>query len=105
MKRKKELVRKTQNGMMPNFIKSVTVVFIVVYTLSCKQERVVDPAPAESPIECGTVMESFTIEVQPLLSASCGGCHGNGSANGPGALITYNQIFSARISIRSAVSS
>jgi hypothetical protein len=51
---------------------------------------------------------SFAADVSPIISANCAtnsGCHGSGSTNGPGALLTYSQIYSARSSISADVSS
>ncbi len=57
---------------------------------------------------CGNITKSFSANVNPIIQSVCAtnsGCHGSGSMNGPGPLLTYNQIFSARVSIRLAVSS
>lgn len=61
----------------------------------------------ESPVDCSGAAKSFTTDVNPIIQASCtnAGCHNSGSNNGPGPLLTYQQIFNARISIRSAVAS
>jgi hypothetical protein len=51
---------------------------------------------------------SFATDVNPLISTYCAtnsSCHGTGSSNGPGALTTYAQIYNARTSISSDVSS
>lgn len=55
-----------------------------------------------------TGSKSFATEVNPIIQATCaanGGCHESGSTNGPGPLLTYQQIFNARSAIRSAVNS
>jgi hypothetical protein len=56
-------------------------------------------------INCSGVTSRFAAEVAPIISSSCAvtGCHASGSGNGPGELLTYNQIFNARSSIRFAV--
>lgn len=59
-------------------------------------------------VDCNTVAnKAFAADVNPIIQNSCnlGGCHAAGSANGPGPLTNYNQVFNARTTIRSAVSS
>src|SRR4030095_3620408 len=59
-------------------------------------------------IDCTGVAKSFSSDVNPIIQSTCttnSGCHGSGSRNGPGELITYSQFFGARSTIRSAVSS
>lgn len=61
-----------------------------------------------SSINCATVTnKAFNADVLPIFNAVCAasGCHASGSTNGPGALTNYTQIFAARSTIRSAVSS
>ena len=58
-------------------------------------------------VDCSTVTnKAFAADVAPIISSSCAvpSCHGSGSSNGPGALLTHAQIFAARSTIRSAVS-
>ncbi|MBS1599885.1 MAG: hypothetical protein JST75_16785 [Bacteroidetes bacterium] len=68
-----------------------------------------DNGPGADPlIDCTNVAKTFSADVNLIIQTSCAtnsGCHGNGSTNGPGPLLTYNQIFNARIAIRSAVTS
>jgi len=57
---------------------------------------------------CSGPAKSFVTDVNPVIQGSCAtsqGCHGAGSINGPGPLLTFSQVFNARASIRSAVSS
>jgi hypothetical protein len=57
-------------------------------------------------VDCSGAAKSFPTDVNPIIQSSCAsgsGCHASGSNNGPGALITYQQVFNARITIRSAV--
>jgi hypothetical protein len=61
-----------------------------------------------STLNCATVTnKAFTADVNPIIQGTCAvsGCHNAGSVNGPGELLTYNQIFTARVSIRAAVNS
>ena len=54
-----------------------------------------------------TGTKSFSSDVSPIFQSVCSnaGCHNTGSTNGPGPLTNYQQIFNARTSIHSAVSS
>ena len=61
-----------------------------------------------STVNCSGVAASFSANVNPIIQASCAtnaGCHGSGSTNGPGPLLTYTQISGASVTIKSAVSS
>jgi hypothetical protein len=54
----------------------------------------------------GVTNNKFAADVNPIIQAACSlnsGCHGTGSSNGPGELLTYTQIFNARVSIKSSV--
>jgi len=56
--------------------------------------------------DCSGVAKSFSKDVAPIIQASCAtgsGCHGAGSFNGPGELLTYGEIQGASAQIRSAV--
>jgi uncharacterized membrane protein len=58
-------------------------------------------------ISCDGVTVLFA-DVNTIIQSSCtqnSGCHGSGSTRGPGALLTYTQIYNARTSIKSAVAS
>ena len=62
----------------------------------------------ETTPNCAAVSKSFSTDVNPVIQSSCtinSGCHGSGSVHGPGEFLTYSQIFSARLNIRTAVSS
>ena len=57
--------------------------------------------------DCSGVPQSFLNDVNPIIETNCAtnsGCHGAGSLNGPGPLLTYSEIFSARANISGAVS-
>jgi hypothetical protein len=69
--------------------------------LSCSKNKTV------ANIDCST-SKSFTTDVLPVIQSSCSyssSCHATGSTKGPGALVSYAQIYSARTRIRSAVTS
>src|SRR5258705_5915728 len=57
-------------------------------------------------VNCTGVASAFAANVNPIIQSTCAtdaNCHGSGSVNGPGSLLTYNDIFSARIAIKTAV--
>ena len=56
---------------------------------------------------CTGVANKFAADVNPIIQSSCAtdaNCHGAGSANGPGPLLTYAQISNASATIKSAIS-
>jgi hypothetical protein len=57
-------------------------------------------------ISC-TGTKSYASDVSPIIQSVCAnaGCHDASSTNGVGPLTTYQQVFNARTSIRSAVAS
>jgi hypothetical protein len=49
---------------------------------------------------------SFTMDVSPVIQASCNngsGCHGAGSTNGPGSLLTYTEIKNASVQVQASI--
>ena len=58
-------------------------------------------------IDCAGVSVSFADDVSPIIQANCtrSGCHGAGSNNGPGELLSFSQISRAKGEIQSSVSS
>jgi hypothetical protein len=57
-------------------------------------------------VDCSGVVKSFSTDVNPIIQSNCAtnsGCHGSGSTNGPGELLTYSEISNAKSAIRSAV--
>jgi len=76
---------------------------------SCSKGGSEDPGGggnAGGSVNCTGVASAFAANVNPIIQSSCATdatCHGAGSANGPGPLQTYNQIFAARIAIKTAV--
>jgi hypothetical protein len=59
-------------------------------------------------VDCTGVASAFAANVNPIIQTTCATdatCHGAGSANGPGPLLTYTQIASAAVLIKPAVSS
>ncbi len=73
----------------------------ISYLLSCSKSKTV------ANIDCST-SKSFAIDVLPVIQSTCSyssSCHATGSIKGPGALVSYAQIYAARSSIRSSVTS
>jgi hypothetical protein len=58
-------------------------------------------------LDCSTVPKSWVTDVNPIVQGFCNtsGCHAAGSANGPGALTNYTQVFNAKAQIRPAIAS
>jgi len=57
-------------------------------------------------VDCTGVASAFAANVNQIIQSSCATdatCHGAGSANGPGPLITYAQISGAAVLIKPAV--
>jgi hypothetical protein len=79
----------------------------IVYACS-KSKSTVGDNP-EIPLDCSTVTaKMFAADVNPIIQSKCAtnsDCHGSGSGNGPGALLTYTAVFNARAQIREAVAS
>src|ERR1044072_366145 len=79
-------------------------VLMTVIIIACKKDSESDK-PAT--VDCSTITTTFSGTVQPLMSTSCAksDCHATGSVNGPGPLVTYTQIFNARVKIKDVVAS
>ena len=61
-----------------------------------------------STVNCTGVASAFAANVNPIIQSTCATdatCHGAGSANGPGPLLTYTQISGASVTIKTAVAS
>jgi hypothetical protein len=59
-------------------------------------------------VDCTGVASAFAANVNPIIQSTCATdatCHGAGSANGPGPLLTYTQISSASVTIKTAIAS
>ncbi len=72
----------------------------------CSKESTTTGSTSSSSIDCTGNSASFAADVLPLFQSSCSynsSCHGSGSSEGPGALLTYAQIYNNRNSIRSSV--
>jgi len=81
----------------------IIVVLLIVGAYACTKQKA-----NETIVDCSGPAKSFVIDVIPIFQSSCAngsGCHGSGSNNGPGSLVTYSQIFNDRDEIRSVVAS
>ena len=90
------------------FTKMVSMLVVVVFLLVACTKRHEDTLDTVSSGNGSGPAKSFAVDVNPIVQSSCtasSGCHGSGSSAGPGPLLTYTQVFNARSSIRSAVSS
>ena len=57
-------------------------------------------------VNCTGVANAFAANVSPIIQSTCATdatCHGAGSVNGPGPLLTYTQISNASVTIKTAV--
>ena len=98
MKTKTKIYHRLKNQAIKT---TIIVVACVGIFYSCKKS-----ADNASSIDCTGSANSFTTEVHPIIQNSCAtnsGCHGSGSHNGPGELLTYAEIFNSRSAIRPAV--
>jgi hypothetical protein len=73
---------------------------------ACSKDDGGTTTPIPTTVDCGTVSKAFAANVNPIIQGNCTGssCHGSGSSNGPGDLLTYAKINGAKAAIRSAVS-
>jgi len=84
------------------FIKiGLITISILFFLAACTKST--DKDSESSSIDCSGPAKTFSTDVNPIIQASCGSCHGTGSNNGPGALTSYTQVFNARADIRSAI--
>lgn len=87
--------------------KSILVLLISFFvTASCSKSSDGGSGGGGGSTNCSGVPSSFSANVNPIIQSTCAinsGCHGSGSPNGPGELLTYTQIFNARITIKSSV--
>ena len=94
----------------------IIIVVVLGFLIACKKSHDSSPGGSGSgsgsgsgggSSNCSGPAKSFANDVNPIFQATCAvaGCHGNGSANGPGELTSYTKIFNARADIRTEVSS
>jgi hypothetical protein len=91
--------------MIKSLISTSIIILFVFISISCSKSG---SGGGGTTLDCNTVAnKAFTADVSPVIQASCAttGCHEAGSLNGPGPLTNYTEVFTARTSIQSAVSS
>ena len=81
---------------------------IVIISCSKSSEKTdgSNPGGGTTTIDCTGVAATFSADVNPIIQTNCAtnsGCHGAGSSNGPGPLLTFAQISNNKAAIRSAV--
>lgn len=81
----------------------VSLILICIVFAACSKSSPTTQSTTAT-VNC-SVPKTFSSDVFPITSTRCAvsGCHGSGSTNGPGELISYQQIFNARSDIRAAV--
>jgi len=91
-------------------ISGIGVVLVVTTVLfACSKStdtRIQSDGNTGGSIDCSAVPKSFSVDVNPIIQTTCAtgsSCHGTGSINGPGALLTYSAIANAHADIRSAI--
>lgn len=82
-------------------MKTLLLVFVigVLIANACSKTKTV------ASIDCSTA-KSWSSDVSPVILSSCSyssGCHASGSSKGPGALVTYQQVYNNRAAVRSSV--
>jgi uncharacterized membrane protein len=95
---------------MKSTTKIKTFIFIccitLVYGMGCDSgEENIPNTPSAT--DCSTVAATFP-DANSIIQSSCSKtleCHANGSSHGPGGLTTFQQIFNAKASIKTAVRS
>lgn len=79
---------------------------ITIFTIQCTSDES-EPVTPPASRDCSTTPSTFA-DANAVISTSCAtnsNCHASGSNNRPEELLTYDQIFSFRNAIRSAVAS
>ena len=93
---------------MKKLIVMLTILAIIFIACSKGGDSSNPPPPPPPSLDCSTVPKTFNTDVNPIVQTVCAtnsDCHGSGSVNGPGPLLTYDQIFAARSRIGPAVAS
>lgn len=92
-------------------MKKLIFCFIIILTLIVSCSKSSDSTGGNnnggSSSSCSGVPNKFAADVNPIIQSNCATnatCHGAGSSNGPGPLLSYTQIFDARVNIKAAVS-
>lgn len=97
-------IHNSENTMKYRIYLPATAICLTLLFNACSKSSSNSTTTPTTP-DCSTA-KSFATDVAPIVSASCAtnsGCHATGSANGPGALMNYTQIYNNRTAIRAAV--
>lgn len=93
---------KSKKNLLPVIVSIVTLLYVV--SCSSKKDNVDPPGPPGGN-DCATASAKFTADVLPIIQTRCSGasnCHGAGSSSGPGELLTFAQISTAKAAINDA---
>ncbi|RFM32243.1 c-type cytochrome [Chitinophaga silvisoli] len=82
------------------FLSAIAIVYCLTMVTSCSKDNEKDltnngtdtTGTGGGGTTCDTVNMKYAANVQPILSANCYGCHGNGSASGGISLDTYSKV-------------
>jgi cytochrome c553 len=81
------------------FLSAIAFVYCLTMVTSCSKDNEkdltntgTDTTGTGGGTTCDTVNMKYAANVQPILSANCYSCHGNGSANGGISLDTYAKV-------------
>jgi hypothetical protein len=94
--------------MKKNFALLILTVFILSSCSKSSSNTGNNNSGGGGTLNCNGVSNKFGADVNPIIQSTCAtdaSCHGSGSGNGPGPLLTYTQIFNARNNIKTAVAS
>jgi hypothetical protein len=78
------------------------VIVATTITTSCNKKD----APNTTTVDCATTPAKFSADAAPIIATRCAsspGCHGTGSSNSGGVLVSYTQINSKKIAIRTSI--
>jgi len=89
----------------------ITIITLIIVIVACSKPSngndggAPPPPPQPPPSTCSSVSAKFSADVNPIIQNNCAisGCHGSGSNNGPGPLLTFDQIKNAASQIKTAV--
>lgn len=72
-------------------------------SLACNYDK--EEALYPNGLTCANLNARFSIDVKPIIENNCAfeGCHGAGSTNGPGQLLTFKEIKAAAPEIKAAL--
>ena len=78
---------------------------LIVVVVACSKPSNGNGGGSLPPSSCNSISAKFAADVNPIIQNNCaiGGCHGNGNNNGPGPLVTFDQIKNAASQIKTSV--